>query len=110
MFEFGAKLAEAEAGAVCDLSAAVKVQHFDVSAVLSKSPGKQVKHGRSEVKGLLSDVFTSFYYKEKKPCFAKKRKYRLNLLLTEMIEIHYEIQQSQKNIKSKHSWGFLLFC
>lgn len=37
MFEFGAKLAEAEAGAVCDLGAAVQVQHLDVSAVLSKS-------------------------------------------------------------------------
>lgn len=73
MFEFGAKLAEAEAGAVCDLSAAVKVQHFDVSAVLSKSPGKQVKHGRSEVKGLLSDVFTSFYYKEKKSLALQRR-------------------------------------
>lgn len=43
LFELGAKLAEAEAGAVCDLGAAVQVQHFDVSTVLSKCPGKQVK-------------------------------------------------------------------
>lgn len=41
LFELGAELAEAEAGAVCDLGAAVQVQHFDVSAVLSKCPGKQ---------------------------------------------------------------------
>lgn len=41
MFEFGAKLAEAETGAVCDLGAAVQVQHFNVSAVLSERPGKQ---------------------------------------------------------------------
>lgn len=43
LFEFGAKLAETETSAVCDLGAAVQVQHFDVSAVLSKCPGKQSK-------------------------------------------------------------------
>ncbi len=42
LFEFGAKLAEAETGAVCDLGAAVQVQHFDVPAVLSKCSGKQL--------------------------------------------------------------------
>lgn len=71
MFEFGAKLAEAEAGAVCDLSAAVKVQHFDVSAVLSKSPGKQVKHGRSEVKGLLT--FSQVSITKKKSLALQRR-------------------------------------
>lgn len=46
LFEFGAKLAEAETGAVCDLGAAVQVEHFDVPAVLSKCPGKQSNSGR----------------------------------------------------------------
>lgn len=41
LFEFGAKLAQADAGAVCDLGAAVQVQHFNVPAVLSKCPGKR---------------------------------------------------------------------
>lgn len=41
LLEFVAELAEAETGAVCDLGAAVQVQHFDVSAVLGKRPGKQ---------------------------------------------------------------------
>lgn len=48
MFEFGAKFAEAEAGAVCDLGAAVQVQHFNVSAVLSKCPGKQLNGGEGK--------------------------------------------------------------
>lgn len=42
MFESRAKLAEAQAGAVGDLCAAVQVQHFYVSTVLCKSPVKQV--------------------------------------------------------------------
>lgn len=48
LFEFGAKLAEAEAGAVCDLGAAVQVQHFNVPAVLGKRPGKQWNSGEGE--------------------------------------------------------------
>lgn len=47
MLELGAKLAEAQAGAVCDLGAAVQVQHFDVPAVLCKCPGKQWSSGEA---------------------------------------------------------------
>lgn len=47
MFEFGAKLAEAEAGAVCDLGAAVQVQHFDISAVLSKCLHGGISHAEA---------------------------------------------------------------
>lgn len=56
MFEFGAKFAEAEAGAVCDLGAAVQVQYFDVSAVLSKCPGKQSnsREGNENYSGVTS--------------------------------------------------------
>ena len=36
--EFGAELAEAEAGAICDLGAAIQIQHLDVPAVLRKRP------------------------------------------------------------------------
>ena len=52
LFEFGAKLAEAETGAVCDLGAAVQVQHFDVSAVLSERPGKQSRRRRGRERGI----------------------------------------------------------
>ena len=38
MLELGAELAEAQAGAVCDLGAAVQVQHLDVPAVLGERP------------------------------------------------------------------------
>lgn len=38
LLEFGAELAEADAGAVGDLGAAVQVQHFDVPAVLGEGP------------------------------------------------------------------------
>lgn len=50
MFEFGTKFAETEAGAVCDLGAAIQVQHFDVPAVLSKCPGKQSGGRRGTLK------------------------------------------------------------
>lgn len=49
LFEFGAELAEADAGAVRDLGAAVQVQHFDVPAVLSKRPEKQPRGRRTGV-------------------------------------------------------------
>lgn len=49
LFEFGAELAEADAGAVRDLGAAVQVQHFDVPAVLSKRPEKQPRRRRTGV-------------------------------------------------------------
>lgn len=49
LFEFGAALAEADAGAVCDLGAAVQVQNFDVPAVLSKRPEKQPRRRRTGV-------------------------------------------------------------
>ena len=54
LLEFVAKLAEAETGAVCDLGAAVQVQHFDVSAVLRKCPGKTVKQQRGR-KGITQE-------------------------------------------------------
>lgn len=41
LFEFGAKLAQADTGAVCDLGAAIQVQHFNVPAVLCKCPWKR---------------------------------------------------------------------
>lgn len=41
LLEFGAELAEADAGAVRDLGAAVQVQHFDVPAVLGKGSGRE---------------------------------------------------------------------
>ena len=36
--EFGAELAEADAGGICDLSAAIEVQLLYVTTVLGKSP------------------------------------------------------------------------
>lgn len=48
VFELGAELAEAEAGAVCNLGAAIQVQNLNVSAVLSKRPGK---HSQTEGRG-----------------------------------------------------------
>ena len=41
VLELGAELAETQAGAVCDLGAAVQVQHFDVPAVLGERPVEQ---------------------------------------------------------------------
>lgn len=41
LLELGAELAEADAGAVRDLGAAVQVQQFDVPAVLGKGPVKE---------------------------------------------------------------------
>lgn len=41
LLEFGAELAEADAGAVRDLGAAVQVQHLDVPAVLGKGPEQE---------------------------------------------------------------------
>lgn len=38
--EFGAELAEADAGGICDLSAAIQIQLLYVSTVLRKSPAK----------------------------------------------------------------------
>lgn len=38
--KFGAELAKADAGGVCDLGAAVEVQVFNVATVLSKGPAK----------------------------------------------------------------------
>lgn len=49
LFEFGAELAEADAGAVRDLGAAVQVQHFDVPAVLGERPEKQPRRRRTGV-------------------------------------------------------------
>lgn len=48
LLEFGAELAEADAGAVRDLGAAVQVQHFDVPAVLGKGSVQEqgVRTGR----------------------------------------------------------------
>lgn len=38
--EFGAELAEADAGGICDLSAAVQIQMLYVTTILCKSPAK----------------------------------------------------------------------
>ena len=40
LFEFAAELGEAETGAVCDLSAAVQVQHLNATAVQGKRPAR----------------------------------------------------------------------
>lgn len=45
MLELGAELAEAYAGAVCDLGAAIQIQHFNVTAVLCKRPTATAQHG-----------------------------------------------------------------
>lgn len=46
LLEFGAELAEADAGAVRDLGAAVQVQHLDVPAVLGKGPEEEEEEGK----------------------------------------------------------------
>lgn len=46
LLEFGTELAEADAGAVRDLGAAVQVQHLDVPAVLGKGPVQGEEEGK----------------------------------------------------------------
>lgn len=40
--EFGAELAEADAGGICDLSAAIQIQMLYVTTILCKSPAKDI--------------------------------------------------------------------